>query len=137
MNFNFNIKQSKLVAAYLVGSHLLAAICLLNTSVPVNIVIILSGLLLCSFYYQLNRWKFDRYHLIFKPLTNHWQLTKNQQSKKQFNQLRTVYLNSAFIWIILSSTIHGRQSLILGVDSLSEEEYRQIRRYIISPELFK
>ncbi len=116
---------------------MLAAIGILHFSVSVTIIIILVVLLSYSFYCQIDRWYFDHYNLVFKPLTNHWLLTKNDQKQILFTHLRTVYLNSAFIWIILISPIHGRQSLILGVDSLSKEEIKQIQRYIISPELFK
>ena len=101
----------------------------------VKIALILIILLsLCRYFYKY----FHEVMIVsFHPLTQRWSVSVNGQKFVLFDQIRTIYLNKMFLWVILQSKSHGKLTLITSAESLTEDKYKQLRRYIISPGLFK
>ena len=76
------------------------------------------------------------FEITYQLPTKSWSVSRNQKKARKFDQIRIVYLNEMFVWFILYSANNEKQPLMVSAESMTEEEFRQLRRYIMSPELF-
>ena len=137
MTYTFKIKQPLGLILYLACLHLFVAICLYNFLMPAVVKVALILIIFLSLSRYFYKYLCEVMIVSFHPLTQRWSVSVNGQKSVLFDQIRTIYLNKTFLWVILQSKIHGKLTLITSAESLTEDKYKQLRRYIISPGLFK
>lgn len=137
MTYKFKLQQSFCLILYLVVLHMLVVICIYKFLVPENVKIVLMMIAFLSVCRYFHQYRYETFNVYFHPLTQKWSASKNNQKPKMYDQIRTVYLNQKFLWVILESSKSEKLSLMTSAESMTDDKYRQLRRYIISPELFK
>lgn len=137
MIYKFKLQQPFCIILYLVVVHMLVVICIYKSLVPENVKIVLMMIVFVSVCRYVLRYRYETINVYFHPLTQKWSASKNNQKPKMYDQIRTVYLNEKFLWVILESSKSEKLSLMTSAESMTDDKYRQLRRYIISPELFK
>ncbi len=133
----FKIKQPFYLILYLTSLHIFVAFCLYHFLLSENIKVPLLIGLAFSLCYYVNKYYKQTFDVVFHPVSQTWSVAKTHHQYRQFDQIRTVYLNEIFLWVILGSANGEKLSLMASAESMTEEEFRQLRRYIISPELYK
>ena len=131
----FEIKPSIQTISFIIFVHLFVAILIVNFVVPDYMKFFLVSAIVVSFYYQWCQWKLSKCQLKYAAKTKQWSVSAGSVECINYQELRTIYLNCTFVWIILSSPGLSSKYIWVGVDSMSAEKFLQFRQCILCPEL--
>ena len=128
---------SRLMTIYIVVIHVFTGICILSFDIPTTLCAVGVIILLASFLWCLKQWVFQPQSLIkYEYIYKRWSVSDDVQQWQYYESVNVVYLNDTFVWIILSSPGIPSQAKLIGVDSMEDERFLQLRRCILCPEMF-
>ncbi|MFK7794261.1 MAG: protein YgfX [Gammaproteobacteria bacterium] len=134
----FKVKPSGLVTAYIAIIHLFALICVLGFDIPNYLRTVGVFALLVSLLWSIKQWLCQQQYLIkYEGLYQCWSISVDAQEWRRYESVRVAYLNDAFVWIVLSSPGVPQKARLIGVDSMENERFLQLRRCILCPDMFK
>ncbi|MFK8027692.1 MAG: protein YgfX [Gammaproteobacteria bacterium] len=133
----FEVSPSRLMVIYIVFVHVFTIVCVMSFDLSMLLIASTTLILLISLAITLKQWSakghfFIKYESAFKC----WSVSSDSNHWQRFEHLNVAYLNDSLVWIILSSPGKRSRAKIIGVDSLSNERFLQLRRCIICPGIF-
>lgn len=131
----FEIKPSLQIIAAIMLMHLFALVLVFNFAVAFYLKWLLVCLIGLSWYWQGRRWAFCRYRLRFFAAGNQWSLSTDSLAWVNYRHISAIYLNDAFVWIVLTSPGLPPKYIWVGVDSMPAEQFLCFRRCILCPQL--
>ena len=133
----FEVKPSLLVAIYIAVFHVFTFIGVLyfDASVLIRAVVLLA--LLASLARALKQWACQQQFFIkYESVYQCWSVSNDAQQWQLYESLSVAYLNDTLVWITRSSPGGENRAVIIGVDSMANERFLQLRRCIFCPDMF-
>ena len=125
------------MASYVVVIHVFTLIVVLCFDVPWWIHTIFLSAIMGSLVWAINSGLSQpHFFLKYESTYQRWSVSSDNRQWHQYESIRVAYLNESFVWIILASPGGARKAAIIGVDSMLNERFLQLRRCILCPDLF-
>ena len=125
------------MAVYIIVIHIFAVVCVLSFDIPTFVCAVAVLGLLATLLWSIKQWMRQQQYLIkYESIYKCWSVSIEAQQWQRYESISVAYLNDAFVWIILSSPGVPRKAKLIGVDSMGNERFLQLRRCILCPDMF-
>ena len=124
----FVIGKSVLLIRLINTLHILTLIACWLNSLSTGLQIFLSTFVLSSWHYQLNKQKNTNLNLVYTE-NEGWGIAHTHTTKTPIKILATTTISAFFIFMHLTIE-QRRQNLIIPRDSLTQQDFRQLRHYL-------
>jgi hypothetical protein len=123
---------------YIVILHVFTIVCVLGFDIPLLMCTVVILMTLVALAWSIKAWLYQqRYSLKYESTYKCWSMSAADVKQwQQYESVRVVYLNDTLVWIILGSPYSGTKAAIIGVDSMPNERFLQLRRCILCPDMF-
>lgn len=138
----FEVKPSGLIVIYSIFVHALTLLCVLSFDIPVMASSVAVFLISVSFVAAVRSQKQPsscsiKYESKYPCWNICWNASADEQVWQRYETVKIAYLNDTFVWIIMNSPNNVSRAVLIGVDSLPNERFLQLRRCILCPTMFK
>ncbi len=121
---------------YIVILHVFTIVCVLGFDISLLMCAAVILMTLVSLVWSIKAWLCQCYSIKYESLYKCWSVSTDAQQWQQYESVSVVYLNDTLVWIILGSPGTGARAAIIGVDSMPNERFLQLRRCILCPNMF-
>ncbi len=131
------MRPSILVVIYIAAVHVFTIICLLGFDLPAPCCAVAILVILASLARSIRQWLCQApYFIKFESVYSCWSVLVDAPPWQRHESINVAYLNDTLVWITLASPGSVKRVAIIGVDSMENERFRQLRRCILCPDMF-
>jgi len=133
----FEVKPSILMAFFICVVHVFTFVSALYFDLPLFFYVVILLAVLISWVWSINQWSCHQHYFIkYESVYQSWSVSNDTQQWQRYENLSVAYINDALVWIILGSPGGNAMASLIGVDSMDNERFLQLRRCILCPNMF-
>ncbi len=124
------------MVTYIVILHVFSIVCVIGFDIPVLMSAFAILTIVVSLMWSIKTWRCEHYSIKYESLYKYWSVSTDAQQWQRYESVSVAYLNDTLVWIILRSPGVVTKAAVIGVDSISNERFLQLRRCILCPDMF-